>query len=567
MPFADQIPGVPTAPTRLVLEIDLSQGLAERAPSDPLTALRQRNTPTLADVLTALRRAAVDDTVVGVLVLGADGLGATLAEELGAGLDAVRDAGTPTYAFAESYGEMGDGTVAYGLAARCSQVWLQPTGQVGLTGLSATMMTVGGALQRLGVEPQFDQRHEFKSAAELFSADTVSAANREMTGRLARSATDEVLAVVADRRGLAPRVLADVLEQAPVAASRSVEIGLVDRLGYRDEVYDAIRAEHGDVELVYAHRYAKRGGRRSPVAALRRRGAPRIAVVPVHGGIHTGRSRGAGPFQGPSAGSETVVAALRGAREADRVAAVLLHVDSPGGSPTASDAIRREVLRLREQGTPVVVSMGAVAASGGYYVSMAADRIVALPTTLTGSIGVLAGKFVLRGLTERIGLAREVVGTGPNSTMFAPEEPFTDAQLARLDGWLDEVYDDFTRKAAADRSLSYDRLEAVARGRVWTGADALERGLVDELGGREAAIAHLCSRLGRERDDVVVAPWPALSLADRLRPAESSHAPAAALTAPLSGPEGWWGALSGALLDTSGVPLGALSLPWRIELR
>lgn len=160
MPFADQIPGVPTAPTRLVLEIDLSQGLAERAPSDPLTALRQRNTPTLADVLTALRRAAVDDTVVGVLVLGADGLGATLAEELGAGLDAVRDAGTPTYAFAESYGEMGDGTVAYGLAARCSQVWLQPTGQVGLTGLSATMMTVGGALQRLGVEPQFDQRHE-----------------------------------------------------------------------------------------------------------------------------------------------------------------------------------------------------------------------------------------------------------------------------------------------------------------------------------------------------------------------------------------------------------------------
>lgn len=570
LPFVDQLPGVAADAPPLVLEIDLSHGLASQAPADPLSALRRRNTPSISEVLAGLREAARDDRVVAVLLLGSDGVSSTHAEELGAGLDAVRAAGTATYAFAESYGEVGDGTVSYGLASRCGEVWVQPSGQVGITGLSATMMVVGGALEKLGVEPQFGQRREYKSAGELFSASSVSEPNREMTQRLARSATDEVLAVVADRRGIEPADLQAVVDAAPLRADDALEAGLVDRLGYRDELYDAIRAAHGDVELVYVHRYAKRADRRSPVDAVRRRGAPRVAVVPVHGGIHSGRSRTPSPFGGPSAGSDTVVAALRGARESDRVHAVVLHVDSPGGSAVASDAIRREVLRTRESGTPVIASMGGVAASGGYFVAMGAERIYALPTTITGSIGVVVGKLVMQGLAARLGIVREVVGTGQNSAMFAPETRFSEDQLARVEGWLDDVYDDFTRKAAADRSMPHEELEALARGRVWTGADALGHGLVDELGGRDVAIQRACERVGLRRDDADVVVWPPLAFADRLRPAESTHSPAAAVTT-APGPESMLAGLPGALLaglhDATGVPLGALSLPWQVTLR
>jgi protease-4 len=564
LPLADRLPGVSAPTAGLVVEVDLSHGLITQAPSDPLTALRQRNTPSLADVLAGLRHAASDERVVAVVVLCSDDVASTHAEEIGAGLGAVRAAGKATYAFAESYGETGAGTVPFGLAARCEEVWLQPSGQVGVTGLAATMMVVGGAFERLGVEPQFGQRREYKTAAELFSASAVSEANREMTTRLARSATDEILAVIGDRRGIEPAELAALVDRAPLSAADAKEARLVDRLGYRDELYDAIRERHGEIELQFAHRFARRAAKRTPVENMRRRSAPRIAVVPVHGPILSGRSRQGGPLGRSAAGSDTVVAALRGARESDRVKAVVLHVDSPGGSAVASDAIRREVLRLAEAGTPVVASMGAVAASGGYFVAMGASRIFALPTTITGSIGVLAGKFVLTALAERLGIVREVVATGENAAMFAPDTRFTEAQRARLEAWLDEIYEDFTRKAATDRGMEWEELEKLARGRVWTGADAVGHGLVDALGGREAAVAHACGLVGVGRADADVVPWPPLGLVDRLKPAESSHAPGAAVTrAAPAGPEAWFGALR----DAAGVPTGALSLPWPIEWR
>ncbi len=254
-------------------------------------------------------------------------------------------------------------------------------------------------------------------------------------------------------------------------------------------------------------------------------------MVAVHGGIIDGRSRQGGPGPGGRrAGADTVVAALRAAGENDRVKAVVLHIDSPGGSYVASDAIRRAVLQLRATGRPVVAAMGDVAASGGYFAAMPTDRIFALPTTITGSIGVLAGKFVVSELVQRLGVVRELVATGPNSTMFAPDVGFTDAQRMRLEAWLDEVYEDFTRKAAQDRGMAWEDLEPLARGRVWMGTDALRHGLVDELGGRAAAIAHACRLAGFSREGADVVSWPHLSLIDRVKPAESSHAPGAAMS-------------------------------------
>ena len=321
LPLLRDLPGAPQ-PRPLVLEIDLSAGVLGQAPTDPLSALRQRNLPTLADLVTALRHAVSDDRVAAVLLLGGDTIGSAQADEIGSGLDAVRASGTATYAFTESFGEMGAGTIPDGLAARCEHVWLQPSGQVGLTGIASAVTLLRGVLDRLGIEPQFGQRHEFKTAADQFAASEVSDANREMTTRLTASVMEQISAIIADRRGIVAHVLANIVDRAPLSAVEARAAGLVDRVGYRDEFYAAVRAAHGeDVELVFAHRYAKRRTKGSPVEQLRRRRAPQVAIIAVHGAIVRGRSRQGRPGPvGHRAGSDTVVAALRAAQESDRSA-------------------------------------------------------------------------------------------------------------------------------------------------------------------------------------------------------------------------------------------------------
>jgi protease-4 len=258
-----------------------------------------------------------------------------------------------------------------------------------------------------------------------------------------------------------------------------------------------------------------------------------------------------------------VCAALRAAGERDSVAAVVLRVVSPGGSYVASDAIHREVVRLREAGTPVVVSMGSVAASGGYFVAMAADEIVALPSTVTGSIGVLGGKIVVGDALRRLGIGTEPVGSGAQATMFDPTRRFETAEWRRVERWLDAVYDDFTAKAAAGRRLPHEQLEPLARGRVWTGADACERGLVDTLGGLDRAVTSAAERAGTVRERVRVERVPHVGPLERLRPAPSSESAAAG-----SGAPGTFEELAATALRGLGLPgTGVLSLPgpWRVH--
>jgi protease-4 len=562
------IPGQ-TEPAPQFLEIDLSRGLAETGPSDPLSALRQRQQPTLPMVLDGLRRATTDERVAGVIVLIGRPIPITHVEELGAMLRRLAEAGKATVAFADSFGEFSPGTVAYALAAYCDEIWLQPSGGVGLTGVQLNATLVRGVLDKVGAEPDLRQRHEYKTAANTFMVDHVTEPHREMTQRLADSVMEQIRSHVAARRGLSAADVDAAVGSSPMPATDAVERRLVDRLGYRDEVYADLRRRHGadgELELRFVHRYAHRQATR-PTEQIRRRRAMAIAVVPIRGNIHTGRSRPGGPG-GPSAGSDTIIAALRQAAESDHIKGVVLSVNSPGGSYVASDGIRHAVLSVRAAGKPVVAAMGTVAASGGYFVSMPADRIVALPSTLTGSIGVLAGKIVLRQTFDRLGVTREAIGSGPQATMFSPTVPFDDAQVARLDAWLDEVYNDFTHKAADDRRLEWSALERQARGRVWTGADAHERHLVDEIGGRQRAVELACELAALDRDQIRLQPVPHVPLIERLRPSESTESPAAALAAPI-----------GSLLprdtddllrlagDYMGVPIaGALSLPWRFAL-
>ncbi|MFG3440266.1 signal peptide peptidase SppA [Nonomuraea sp. NPDC047897] len=510
----------------LVLELDLTEGLTDGPPGDALTAVLSMRKPRLSDVLAGLRRGRADSRVKALVVrLGGHPLGLGMVQELRQAVVRFRAAGKLTVAFAETFGEFGNGTVPYYLASAFERVYLQPSGDVGLTGVALEQRFVKGTLAKLGVGYEMGQRHEYKTAANTFTHDHMTEPHRESMERIVESVVEQFVAGIAEGRRLDPAKVRELVDRGPFLGAEAVEAGLVDRLAYRDEVYDEVKAAAGDdAHLLFVSRYAK-------AAAVRKLPNPTaagIALVHGSGQIRSGRS-GRSPLGGGGAmGSDTVGAALRAARRDDHVKAVVFRVDSPGGSYVASDVIWREVVLTRKV-KPVIVSMGDLAASGGYFVSMAADVIVAQPGTLTGSIGVFGGKPVVSELLDKIGVNSELVAEGANAGMFSTTRAFSPEQWERVNAWLDRIYDDFVGKVAEARSLTRDRAHELARGRVWTGADAREGGLVDELGGLEDALTLARKRAGLA-DDAPVRVYPRLNPLERLRPAESSEDRTAALT-------------------------------------
>jgi protease IV len=347
---------------------------------------------------------------------------------------------------------------------------------------------------------------------------------------------------VAESRNIDAGVLDALADRAPLLRDDAVASGLVDRIGFRDEAYTRIAeligvediSEEEAAPRLYLSRYA--GAARSRLAPpvpsiLGRRSKPTIAVVTLEGAIVSGRGGPQFlPFGPSSAGGDTIAAALREVAADDSVSAIVLRVDSPGGSATASETIWREVKRARERGKPVVASMGAVAASGGYYVSMDADAIVANPGTITGSIGVMSGKLVVRDLKQRLGVGSDTVRTNANADAWSADEPFTPEQQADREAEADLFYTDFVERVAEGRNLSTEAVDVVARGRIWTGADALERGLVDELGGFRTAVRRAKVLAGLDEDtEVRLVSYPGSSLLDLVRPRASSQPAAASL--------------------------------------
>jgi protease-4 len=479
------------------------------------------------------------------------------AEELSDAVVRFRTAGKQTIAWAETFGELGRGTTAYVLATGFSEVWLQPSGSVGLMGAAAAGVFVRGALDRANVEPLFAQRHEYKNAADSLLRSEFTEAHREATERLATSAYEQIVSAVAVGRRLPEERVRELVDRAPIPATEAQQAGLVDHLGYRDAVHGAL--DHRWVEkptLLYLSRYRRRcdGLRR----ALKTR-QPAVGLIEAVGAIQTGRSK-RGPI-GRVAGSETIAAAFRFAVRDERIKAIVFRVNSRGGSYIASDTIWREVCVAREAGKPVVVSMGDVAGSGGYYVAMAANVIVAQPATLTGSIGVLGGKLQTSGLLDRLGVRVEGLAHGRHALMFSSQTGFSDEEWAKLDEWLDLVYDDFTGKVARGRSMTREAVHEVARGRVWTGADAAERGLVDELGGLRLAVEIARERAGLAHD-APLRPALAVSPARRLRRPRNSDDPAALVQVRGWNAELWeWGEHA-QLATALGLPAaGPLTMP------
>jgi len=436
--------------------------------------------------------------------------------------------GKPTLAWAESFGEGSGDMTAYVLATGFDQIWLQPGGSLGLLGVGVETTFVRGALDRLGVEPQFEQRYEFKSAADRLMRADFTEAHRTALDRLAESIFTEGVAAIADGRGIDAARVRELADTGPRTAPEARSAGLVDALGYRDEAYAAMRSRCGaDVELLFADRWRPH---RRPHVPARRKG--HVALVEVHGEIVSGRTR-RGPT-GRQVGSDSVGTALRAAASDEHVRAVVLHVDSPGGSAVASDTIWREVCRVRDAGKPVVVSMGEAAASGGYYIASPADVIVALPSTLTGSIGIYGGKMVVRKLLDRLGLTTGTVSHGARSLMFSQRRGFSDDERERLAHTIDAIYDDFVAKVARGRGRGVAEIESIARGRVWTGSDALGIGLVDELGGLRDAVRIARSRAGLSADAPLCHAVRVAALA-RLGRAKNTEDPRAGMSTTLPG--------------------------------
>ncbi|MFI7128370.1 signal peptide peptidase SppA [Nonomuraea sp. NPDC050153] len=512
-----------TAP--LVLELDLTEGLTEGPPADPLAAVLSMRKTRLSDVLSGLRRARQDSRVKALVVkIGGNPLGLAMVQELRQAVIQFRASGKLTVAFAETFGEFGGGTVPYYLATAFERVYLQPSGDVGLTGVALEQRFVKGALTKLGVGYEAGQRHEYKTAVNIFTQDHMTEPHRESMSRIVDSVTESLSAGIADGRRLDPGKVRELIDRGPFTASEALEAGLVDGLAYRDEVYDQVKQAAGDdSHLLYVSRYA----RSAAVKKLPHPTADGIALIHGTGMIKTGRS-GRSPLGGGGAmGSDTISAAFRAARRDAHVKAVVFRVDSPGGSYVASDTVWREVTLTRKV-KPVIVSMGDLAASGGYFVAMAADVIVAQPGTLTGSIGVYGGKPVISEMLEKFGINSEMVASGPNAGMFSTSRAFSPEQWERVNAWLDRIYDDFVGKVAASRDLTRERAHELARGRVWTGADAHAGGLVDELGGLEDALALARKRAGLS-DDAPVRAYPRLNPLERLRGPDSSEDKSAAL--------------------------------------
>ncbi|MHB1431467.1 MAG: S49 family peptidase, partial [Streptosporangiaceae bacterium] len=346
-----------TAP--LILELDLTDGLLEVRPPEPVAAIMSRHQPTLTEIVSGLRQARGDARVRALVVkVGGRPIGLGMVQEL---RDAVRRfgaAGKPTIAWADSFGEFSAGNVPYYLATAFDTIYLQPSGDLGLTGLTVERTFLRGTLDLLGVQMQIGARHEYKSAAEQLTERGFSGPAREATERISASVTEQLAAAIAERRGVSPERAAELINGGPYLAEQALSAGLVDALGYRDEVYAAVRKRVGaDAALLYLGRYqrSRELSRRARTLTAPRQDA--VALIHASGAIRRGRS-GRSPVSGPAMGSDSVTAALRAAAADARIRAVVLRVNSPGGSYVASDSIWREVVRTRVGGKPVVVSMG-----------------------------------------------------------------------------------------------------------------------------------------------------------------------------------------------------------------
>jgi protease-4 len=467
-----------------VLTLDLTHPITEASHGDSLGRLLQDDrSVAFTAVLEGLKRGGDDPKVKGLIATASNvRLALGQAQELRNAIAAFRAKGKFAFAYADSFGDIGGGTKAYYVASGFDQIWLQPVGGVGLTGLDVEVPFFKGSLDKLGVTAEFERRGEYKTAATQFTDTKLPDTDRHALESVFGSVFDQLVQGISEGRSIPADQVRALIDAAPYSAEEALAKHLIDEIGYQDEVESAARARAGNgAKLMPIGRYA--AASRPPVPP-----GLALAVIDADGMITGGRSDDGALDGGTGTGSETMVEAFAAAVKDPAVKAIVLRIDSPGGSEVASETIWRAVKQAQQAGKPVIVSMAGTAASGGYYIAAPADKIVAEPLTITGSIGVFGGKFVLAGLFDKLGVSFDTVTRGQNAGMGSDLTNFTPQQQARFAAFMDASYKSFVARVADGRHMDPAAVDAVARGQEWTGAQAKERGLVDALGGLDLAV-------------------------------------------------------------------------------
>jgi protease IV len=466
-------------PSNAVLVIDADGEINEQRAPDFFADLSGGGTPVLHDYLDAIDAARGDSHIRGLVVRVAPlATGWAKLEEIRAHLIEFRKSGKPSICY---LGYDGVSNPEYYLASACQQVWVVPQSSVIVHGMMAQALFMRGTLDKLKIVPEYYHIAEYKTAGNMFTEKKFTPAHKEEVEGLLNGFYNQYLTDASAARGIDRAKFEELVRQGPFSAKAALDAKLADKLAYWDQVQDYFKAQEGNwnpVPLVRYRNYLKSSG-----GAF---GGDRIAVIHATGLILSGESHES-PTQGFIMGGDTVAADVRRARKDSSIKAIVLRVDSGGGSVVASEVIRREV-ELAHDVKPVVVSMSDVAASGGYWIAAPANKIVADPNTITGSIGVIIGKFNVSGLYNMLGLSTDSVMTSDNATLFSLQQNFTPAQRAWVEKSLHDTYDQFIKGVAQGRGMTVEAVDKIGKGRVWTGSQAKNLGLVDELGGIDTAI-------------------------------------------------------------------------------
>jgi protease-4 len=522
----------PSVPRSATLVLRPGGTLNETQPDDVFGQVLGRDVATVRGFVESLRKAGRDPRVRAVL-LQPSSLDLPYWGKVQELRDAVLDfrkSGKTVIAFLEYGGER-----EYYLASAADRVFLMPASMLDLTGVATYELFLRGTFDKLGAYPDFVHIGDYKTAANQYTERGFTPEHREMTQSLNREMYDQLVKGIAEGRKKTEAEVRGILDKGPLLAKQALEMGLVDELAYEDQLADRVPELSDDDRS----RIDGRDYQRVKPESVGFRPRSRIAVLYAVGAIASGRST-YDVLNGPVIGSDTLVEEIRKIREDDSIKAIVVRIDSPGGSAVASDIIWRELMITREDkpSRPIITSMSDLAASGGYYIAVPGEVIVAQPGTLTGSIGVVFGKIVIGGSLEKIGAAGEEVTSGVNAGIYSPLQKFTPGQRVKIETYMNDVYDGFVKKVAESRKATPEKILAVAGGRVWTGRQAMEHGLVDALGGLDTAVAIAKERARiPEDEDVQLVVYPARRGLYDVLSQEFGGASGAGLWAMLAGPE------------------------------
>jgi len=475
-------PKRPSIQNNSVLALKISGAMPDYVPDDPFRRLFGAQPQDLKTFLAQFRKAKVDKRISAVMLdIDMSEIGWAKAEEIRSAIEDFRTSSKPVYAYMET-GLNKD----YYIATACDKIYVPPPGELFTIGLAADVMFFRGSLDKLGVYPDMYQIGKYKSAGDTFTQKQMTDAHREYINSLLDDLYGRYLDAIAKARSKSVDDVKALIDNAPYSSAQAKEIGLIDGAAYRDEVEKELKKRLGYKDSDELHIARSSEYKDISQESLGLNKGEKIAIVYAAGDITSGRST-YGSSGEETIGSDSLVKALNDARNDASIKAIVLRIDSPGGSGLASDIIWRAIETAKEK-KPVVVSMGDVAASGGYYIACNANKIVAEPSTITGSIGVVGGKPVIKGFYDWIGVSNEYVLRGKNAGMFRESEKFSDTERAKFQEFLKNTYDDFITKVGKGRGKDKSYIDSIGQGRVWTGQQGKERGLVDEYGGIDKAI-------------------------------------------------------------------------------